>query len=117
MWGSDFIAIQPANWYHLRARNLIMSGGPILMLDKCALQALSAAEVAALPRCFTINVPPILTLEILADLKKEKGLGKHGDSQKEVQTLADKLLGLFDHENNAHYRVMMEGELVLNCIN
>jgi hypothetical protein len=30
-----------------------MSGGPILLLDKCALQGLSAAEVAALPRCFT----------------------------------------------------------------
>jgi hypothetical protein len=89
-----------------------VTGGPILILDKCALQALSLAEVKALPRCFTINVPPILTLEVQGDLNKKKGLGKHGDSQMEVQMLADKLIGLFDHDNNVHYRPMLQAELV-----
>lgn len=81
-----------------------MSGGPILLLDKCALQALSRAEVKALPHCFTINIPPILTQEIQGDLKKKKGLGKHGDSQMEVQTLAEKLIFLSTQEFNLFFR-------------
>jgi hypothetical protein len=93
-----------------------MSGGPILLLDKCALQALSRAEVKALPHCFTINIPPILTQEIQGDLKKKKGLGKHGDSQMEVQTLAEKLIFLFDPDNNVHYRPLLQSELIGNHI-
>jgi hypothetical protein len=85
--------------------------GPPLMLDKCALQSLSRHEAEALPHCFTVNVPPILTLEVLADLKKRKDLVKDKDPQHEVKILADKLLALFDHNNNAHYRYMMKAEL------
>jgi hypothetical protein len=85
-----------------------MTGGPVLLLDKCGLQGLSATEVASLPRCLTVNLPAILTLEILGDLKRRRA----GKAQRPVQSLADKLIGLFDHENNVHYRLMMEGELV-----
>lgn len=88
-----------------------MEGGPPLLLDKCALQSLSRAEAGAIPHCFAVNIPPILTLEILADLKKEKDLVKEKNPQHEVQTLAHKL-ALFDHSNNTHYRVLIEGELL-----
>jgi hypothetical protein len=56
--------------------------GPTVLLDKSALQSLSASEIDALARHYTIAVPLILVLEILADLTK-------GDAA--VVTLSNKL--------------------------
>jgi hypothetical protein len=45
-------------------------GGPILILDKSALQSLSKREMWRLRKHFSLNVPPILIAEILGDLAK-----------------------------------------------
>jgi len=50
--------------------------GPSLLLDKSTLQSLSHNEMAILRRYFSLVVPPILLVEILADLKKQAGSGR-----------------------------------------
>ena len=81
--------------------------GPILILDKSALQTLSKDEVLFLYKFFTVNVPHILILEILADLKKEK---LNGGEKQEVVTLANKFL--HDTNFNVYYRDMIIGSLM-----
>lgn len=44
--------------------------GPTIILDKSSIQALSKKELVILNKLFFINIPPILTIEILADLKR-----------------------------------------------
>lgn len=46
--------------------------GPTIILDKSSLQALSKKELILLNKLYYVNVPPILPIEILADLKKVK---------------------------------------------
>lgn len=64
--------------------------GPLIILDKSALQALSLREIYTLGRHFNLVVPPILLVEILGDLKK--GVKDGGLAREEVSDLAGKLL-------------------------
>jgi hypothetical protein len=57
--------------------------GPILILDKSALQSLSRREVWRLRKHFSLNVPPILIAEILGDLAKADGL--HPENSAEMR--------------------------------
>jgi hypothetical protein len=63
--------------------------GPILVCDKSALHGLSMAELNQLRRNYSLNIPPVLLMEILADLKKAEDLTA---SRAEVQRLANKLV-------------------------
>ncbi len=49
--------------------------GPIIILDKSSLQALSKKELVLLNKLYFVNIPPVLTIEILADLKKKTKMG------------------------------------------
>lgn len=63
--------------------------GPTIILDKSILQSLVNKELIVLNQLFYINIPPILTIEILADLKK------HTDesiSEAHVKAISNKLL-------------------------
>jgi len=60
---------------------------PIILLDKSVLQSLSREEAEKLSSHFFVNLPPVLIVEILADLRKE-------DGQKIVSGLFSKLLAM-----------------------
>jgi hypothetical protein len=47
-----------------------MSSGPIILCDKSSVQALGPKQLNCLRRYFFLNVPPVLLVEILGDLKK-----------------------------------------------
>jgi hypothetical protein len=81
--------------------------GPHLICDKSSLQALSRAELNALRRYYALNIPPVLLLEILGDLKKADD---RQASQKEVQILADKLAPS-NISVNVEFRRLVLGEL------
>ena len=81
--------------------------GPNLICDKSALQALNRDELSAMRRYFSLNIPPVLLVEILGDLKK------HDDSaasRKEVRILANKLLPALSRVN-LNFRKLIRGEL------
>lgn len=62
------------------------------MLDKSALQSFSKDEMMTLYRYYFLNIPPVLVIEVLADLKKD---AKNRElSKKEVQRLAKKIVFL-----------------------
>lgn len=63
--------------------------GPTVILDKSALQSLSKDESFFLHRYFIVNVPPVLVMEILADLKKKDD---RGNPSRRVSEYAGKLL-------------------------
>ena len=82
--------------------------GPNLICDKSTLQVLNPAELTALRRYYSLNIPPILLVEILGDLKK------HTDSKagrNEVQILANKLMPACSSVNT-NFRHMIQGELL-----
>lgn len=81
--------------------------GPIIILDKSAIQSLSRDEIFFLFKHYYVNVPPILLIEILADLKKKS---KGSMSEKEVTILANKLLTL-DSQINVYYKDLCLGSL------
>ena len=81
--------------------------GPILICDKSSLQALNPKELNALRRYYSLNIPPVLSVEILGDLKK------HSDpkaGQNEVRILANKLMPA-NSVVNTNFRLLIEGEL------
>lgn len=84
--------------------------GPIIILDKSALQALAREEILFLMKHYSVNVPPILLIEILADLKKG---GKEGLSPEQVQVLSKKLTTV-DPYFNVHYKAACLGSLLGN---
>ncbi len=86
--------------------------GPVIILDKTALQGLSAAEIVFLHKHFWLNIPPILPVEILADLKKPQAGGL---TETLVQELAGKLL-IIDSAVNIHYRALCFGSLLGNLV-
>jgi hypothetical protein len=43
--------------------------GPIVILDKSAFQSLSHEELGFLNKHYTVNIPPVLILDMFADLK------------------------------------------------
>lgn len=73
---------------------------PIIILDKSSLQALSKKELVLLNKLYFVNIPPVLTIEILADLKKENKDGALNEEQ--VKILANKLIQK-DNAVNVHY--------------
>jgi len=75
--------------------------GPIILLDKSTLQALSKKELILLNKLYLVNIPPILPIEILADLKKNTA----GTSlnEEEVIQIANKLIQK-DNVINVDYR-------------
>ena len=83
--------------------------GPTILLDKSALQRLSADEAFRLDMHYNVNIAPVLIVEILADLKKDtnKTIKTPED---EVRILANKVSGL--SYINAHYREVLIGSLM-----
>jgi len=82
--------------------------GPIIILDKSTLQSLSFNEIVILNKYYLLNIAPVLTIEILADLKKPS---KHTIAKKKVTELANKLLP-FDSGVNVHYKDSIEASLL-----
>jgi len=74
--------------------------GPTIILDKSSLQALSKKELILLNKLYLVNIPPVLTLEILADLKKTND--PSALNEKTVIEIANKLIQK-DNAVNAHY--------------
>lgn len=81
--------------------------GPVLICDKSTLQALGPNELNALRRYYSLNIPHVLLVEILADLRKE---GDHVKGQNEVRILANKLMPATSSVN-ADFRFLIRGEL------
>ncbi len=82
--------------------------GPTILLDKSSLQALSKKELVILNKLFFVNIPPILTTEILADLKN-----KPDDlvlKKKQVTELSNKII---QHDNaiNMHHHGLIISSL------
>jgi hypothetical protein len=65
--------------------------GPLIVLDKSALQCFSRDEVQVLAKHYLLVVVPILLIEILADLKKEPPEGRMPED--DVVWLSGKLSG------------------------
>lgn len=74
--------------------------GPTIILDKSSLQALSKKELILLNKLYLVNIPPVLTIEILADLKKTDD--PSALNEKTVIEIANKLIQR-DNAVNAHY--------------
>lgn len=83
--------------------------GPIIILDKSAIQGLSYKEILFLYKHYYINITPILVMEILADLKKVAASPMLSEGQ--VARLARKLLG-GDAGINMNYRTLCRGSLL-----
>jgi hypothetical protein len=81
--------------------------GPIILCDKSSLQALGPKELNNLRRYFFTNVPPVLLVEIIGDLKKptETAMG-----EKQVKSLARKLVPACCMVN-LDFRVLLQSEL------
>lgn len=82
--------------------------GPIIILDKSTLQSLSIDEIVILHKYYLLNIVPVLTIEILGDLKKPS---THTISEKKVTELANKLLP-FDSGVNVHYKDSITASLL-----
>lgn len=81
--------------------------GPSLLLDKSTLQSLSHDEMGVLRRYFSLVVPPILLVEILADLKKQP----NGDRNPSVQALARRIVPSSSLPVLPNYREIIRAEL------
>jgi hypothetical protein len=81
--------------------------GPILLCDKSAVQGLSAAELNMLRRNYSLMIPPVLLMEIPADLRKADNIEI---GQAEVQRLANKLVPACSYVN-VGFREIVIGEL------
>jgi hypothetical protein len=77
--------------------------GPIILADKSAVEALASRELNFLRRFYTLNVAPVLVLEILADLKKD---APGGSSKRWVIILARKIANA--SAVNVHHGRMLE---------
>jgi hypothetical protein len=76
--------------------------GPILILDKSALQSLSLREMRRLRKHFSLNVPPILIAEILGDLAKTDAA-----QREQVIHLAKKMPAIDNYENEHYLRLCL----------
>jgi hypothetical protein len=83
--------------------------GPTIILDKSSLQALSKKELIILNKLYFVNVPPILPIEILADLKKVKD--SETLNEKTVIEISNKLIQS-DNYYNIHYSFIMISALL-----
>lgn len=83
--------------------------GPSIILDKSAYQCLSKEDTFELATYFYVVVPPVLILEILADLKKP-GIEREC-AQDDVQQLASKIQPV-DGIVNLDYRTLCISDLL-----
>jgi len=83
--------------------------GPSIILDKSAYQSLSKYDIFELSRYFYVVIPPVLILEILADLKKPKFTPDRAKA--EVRKLARKI-SRFDSKVNLGYRSLCVANLM-----
>jgi len=81
--------------------------GPILLCDKSTVQGLSSAELNMLRRNYSLMIPPVLLMEILADLQKADDIET---GQAEVQRLATKLVPACSFVN-VGFRDLVLGEI------
>ncbi len=88
--------------------------GPTIILDKSAYQSLSREDTFELSRYFYVVVPPVLILEILADLKKPK-LDPE-EAQAAVIRLAEKVQPV-DGKVNVDFRTLCAADLLGGRIN
>lgn len=82
--------------------------GPILIMDKSAIQSLSFSELLILHETFLLNIVPVLMVEILGDIKKpvEGSLSKE-----KVSELAGKVFP-FNSAVNMHYHDLLRMSLL-----
>jgi hypothetical protein len=83
--------------------------GPMILLDKSAMQSLSAKESRFLSKHFSVVIPPVLITEILADLSKTKT--RKLPPAMEVMVLSRKLPSMDSHIS-VHYRQICIGSLL-----
>ena len=83
--------------------------GPIIILDKSALQSLSYDEIFFLNKYYYINITPVLLIEILGDLKKPSK--KNSLSRNEVVVLSNKILPS-NSAINVHYKYLILNSLM-----
>src|SRR5882724_7968251 len=81
--------------------------GPILLCDKSTVQGLSSVELNMLRRNYSLMIPPVLLMEILADLRKADDIET---GQAEVQRLANKLVPACSFVN-VGFRDIVIGEI------
>lgn len=78
--------------------------GPILLLDKSALQCLSDGEIGFLGKHYSPMMPPVLLFEILGDLSKYKEQGIKFEIAKKISS--------GDFKINANHRLLCLGSLL-----
>ena len=83
--------------------------GPVIILDKSAIQGLSGDETLFLFKHYYLNITPILLIEILADLKKV--VTSPSLSEEQVVRVSRKLLGN-DSNINLGYHKLCKGSLL-----
>lgn len=85
-----------------------------IILDKSTFQSLSFDELYRLSCYYKHLITPVLTMEILGDLKKEVQEGKT-PSEERVRDFAKKLFPM-ETVVNLHYKTIIKGELLGNTI-
>ncbi len=81
--------------------------GPIIICDKSTIQALGREDLHAFRRYYSLSVPPILAIEILADLRKSTDPKK---AECDVATIAKKIQPAFC-SFQTDFRQLVKGEL------
>ncbi|TDO05392.1 SEC-C domain-containing protein [Sunxiuqinia elliptica] len=81
----------------------------VITIDKSTFQSLSFPELMRLSSYYEHNVAPVLVMEILGDLKKERQEGET-PSDIRVKDFATKLFPMYSVVN-AYYRTLVKGEL------
>lgn len=85
-----------------------------IIIDKSTFQSLSFDELYRLSCYYKHIITPVLTMEILGDLKKEVQEGKAPSSER-VKDFANKLFPM-ETIVNSHYKNIIKGELLGNPI-
>lgn len=83
--------------------------GPTIILDKSSLQALSKKKLILLNKLYFVNIPPILPIEILADLKRDKD--EEALNEEKVIEISNKLIQK-DNAINVHYLNLLISSLL-----
>ena len=85
-----------------------------IVIDKSTFQSLSFDELYRLSCYYKHIITPVLTMEILGDLKKEAKEGKTPPTDR-VKDFAKKLFPM-ETVVNLHYKILLKGELLGNPI-
>jgi hypothetical protein len=83
-----------------------------IVIDKSTFQSLSFAELYRLSSYYKHVITPVLTMEILGDLKKEFEEGKKPSTDR-VRDFANKLFPI-ETVVNLHYKTLLKGDLLGN---